>query len=371
MQSKHKGKKEVDSIEKIKSTIEYDWSIKLLIGVSIILVVISFLTPYIFTRDALFNIDFSKTGSIGDTIGGIMNPFIAIAAILVTFLAFYIQYKANKMQFALFRLELDNQKLNNSKQEVENRFYEMLKLHKENVSEASLFLIQKSMDSSRNTYLLDNKVSGRLTFELLRKELELIYLLLDSVTPEAPSHAKMSVAYTIFYLGYNNERSTNKALKAKIDDIKNSHSFENYSNLPSIVRRFGKVKWEHELNFELFKGRSSILAHYFRHLFHTVKFIVNQDEELFSYEEKRNYIRLLRAQLSDSEQALMFYNWKSNFGLEWENTNNYFFTDYRMIHNLYDALLLTDFKLSTISEFDRDFKKETGRKEDPLFESYI
>lgn len=40
-------------------------------------------------------IDFSTTGQIGDTIGGIMGPFIAIAAAGLTFIAFWVQCKAN------------------------------------------------------------------------------------------------------------------------------------------------------------------------------------------------------------------------------------------------------------------------------------
>lgn len=43
-------------------------------------------------------IDFSSTGEIGDTIGGIMGPFIAIAAAGLTFFAFWVQYKANIQQ---------------------------------------------------------------------------------------------------------------------------------------------------------------------------------------------------------------------------------------------------------------------------------
>ncbi|MAU17159.1 MAG: hypothetical protein CMH46_16650 [Muricauda sp.] len=40
--------------------------------------------------------DYIILGSLGDTIGGIINPIIAISASLLTFLAFYIQYQANK-----------------------------------------------------------------------------------------------------------------------------------------------------------------------------------------------------------------------------------------------------------------------------------
>lgn len=49
--------------------------------------------PIIFTRPGI--IDFTETGQIGDTIAGTMGPFIAIAGVAVTFLAFLMQKKAN------------------------------------------------------------------------------------------------------------------------------------------------------------------------------------------------------------------------------------------------------------------------------------
>ncbi|AXT19785.1 hypothetical protein D7030_01340 [Flavobacteriaceae bacterium AU392] len=39
--------------------------------------------------------NFSSLGSLGDTVGGFLNPIIAISAAMLTFLAFYIQYQAN------------------------------------------------------------------------------------------------------------------------------------------------------------------------------------------------------------------------------------------------------------------------------------
>ena len=53
--------------------------------------------PWAFA-DNYWGIDFSETGQIGDTIGGVMGPFIAIAAAGLTFIAFWVQYKANIQQ---------------------------------------------------------------------------------------------------------------------------------------------------------------------------------------------------------------------------------------------------------------------------------
>ena len=60
-----------------------------------VVVLICFL-PWVFTCGSFLN--FTGTGQIGDTIGGIMGPFIAIAAAGLTFIAFWVQYKANIQQ---------------------------------------------------------------------------------------------------------------------------------------------------------------------------------------------------------------------------------------------------------------------------------
>ena len=53
--------------------------------------------PYILTRNH-GSFDFTETGQIGDTIGGITAPFIAVCSAYITFLAFWVQYTYNKKQ---------------------------------------------------------------------------------------------------------------------------------------------------------------------------------------------------------------------------------------------------------------------------------
>ncbi|WP_373060417.1 hypothetical protein [Zunongwangia sp. H14] len=55
-------------------------------------------------------LNFTETGQIGDTIGGILNPFIALAGVLLTFLAFYMQIKANQIQITQFNEGLKKEK---------------------------------------------------------------------------------------------------------------------------------------------------------------------------------------------------------------------------------------------------------------------
>lgn len=63
--------------------------------VLLILFIIVLLLPIILTKIPGFLVDFSETGQIGDTIGGITAPFIGLIAGYLTFLAFHEQYKSN------------------------------------------------------------------------------------------------------------------------------------------------------------------------------------------------------------------------------------------------------------------------------------
>ena len=86
-------------------------------------------------------------------------------------------------------------------------------------------------------------------------------------------------------------------------------------------------------------GHLDQLSSYYRHLYLTVKTVVQLDNRVLSYGEKRQFLRILRAQLSSAEQVLLYYNWKSGCGEKWEEDSskpdgNHFFTDYRIIHNI-------------------------------------
>ena len=78
--------------------------------------------PWILVKNS-WRIDFTDTGQIGDTIGGIMGPFVAIAAAGLTFIAFWVQYKANIQQrhdIAIERFESNLFEMIHIQQEIIN-----------------------------------------------------------------------------------------------------------------------------------------------------------------------------------------------------------------------------------------------------------
>lgn len=81
------------------------------------------LLPVLLTQLPFCIFNFNETGQIGDTIGGIMGPFVAIAAAILTFLAFWVQFKANQQQrndIALERFESNLFQLIQIQEEITN-----------------------------------------------------------------------------------------------------------------------------------------------------------------------------------------------------------------------------------------------------------
>jgi hypothetical protein len=71
------------------------------------------------------------------------------------------------------------------------------------------------------------------------------------------------------------------------------------------------------------------------------------------YDDKMKYLKILRAQLSNHEQIMLFYNWMSKYGASWENEENKFFTEYCIIHNLWiNELFQNDFVLGKVKELE-------------------
>lgn len=79
----------------------------LIIGITLML----FGSLAIFTQPYYWKtFDFSQTGQIGDTIGGITAPIINVIGAILIYLSFKAQIRANKIQFQLFSQEIENQK---------------------------------------------------------------------------------------------------------------------------------------------------------------------------------------------------------------------------------------------------------------------
>ncbi|MGE0636130.1 MAG: putative phage abortive infection protein [Bacteroidia bacterium] len=322
------------------------------------------LLPYLLTREKLSILDYTTTGQIGDTIGGIAGPVIALIAALLTFLAFWIQVQANKAQTSQFNKQDTDTKIDR----FENKFYELLSLHKANVEEISIDGYDQRKIEKRKAFVFMYRefrfafFVTKIKYDELQKSQELKTKYTDEDL--------LRLAYIFFYAGVGiHSDKLNKAMageqfeqllfekvNTKLQDIQ-----KNIKDLRLPVNKQQKFP-ELEINglgksmlpdsYRPFVGHLNRFGHYYRHLFQTVKFVVNQDNKLIKEPQKLEYLRTLRAQLSDHEQVMLYYNAVVGFGKAW--LDNKYFTDFKMIHNL--PLPLADFGITPEEKFAKEIE---------------
>jgi len=172
---------------------------KIFIPFLLIIFVILFF-PYWFTKYSWFNIDFSDTGGIGSTIGGILGPFIAIAAAILTFFAFWVQYKANEQQ-----------KKDLQRERFENKFYELIRLHKANVDEISIHGYSQHKTERRRAFVSMYKEFRYCYFVTINTHE--ILLRNKSLVKSYDDLLLLKLAYIFFYAGVGSHSEiVNKAM---------------------------------------------------------------------------------------------------------------------------------------------------------------
>ena len=307
--------------------------------------------PILITKFSFLELDYENTGEIGDIIGGTTAPFLSFVGIVVTFYAFWVQYQSNISQRNDIKLE-----------RFENKFYELLSLHKDNINE----MLISGFD--------DRKIEGRKVFVSMYRELRYSYFVAKRVYNRLKDSEILKIQYTdaeilklayiFFYTGvgihsellYKNliNQSFEKDFYEEVGkELLELH--RSYKTL-SIDKAVPELELEEigkslpAKSYRPYEGHQNRLGHYYRHLFQTVKFVVNQDSKFVPDFKKLEYLKTLRAQLSDHEQVMLYYNSLSTFGNSW--IKNGYFTKYKMIHNL--PLPLANFGQTPQNKFASD-----------------
>jgi len=346
-----------------------------LIGILVFGAISIFVLPLLLTLPAKYEIlDFSQKGPVGDTINGIAGPFIALLASILTFLAFYIQYKANIQQREQFTKTLEEQEKANLAQDkiwrierFENRFFELLKFHKANVDEMNI----------------GDKIYRSKCFVPMFYELRFCYLASKVIYEYIPDDLKklnkvegidlMKFAYTIFFFGIgtqsekhylpnfsDGEKHLHFLLTNLLEDIQNQYSEyieQNPNSKYFHATKFKNYQIEDDRSTEFyyfpFDGHMNRLGHYYRHLFQTANYIIEQN--MLTFEERYGYVKTLRAQLTNFEQLLLYYNSVSWFRTEWK----ILLTDYRLIKNI--PLPIADFYKTPEEYFSAEVEELNNR----------
>lgn len=323
----------------------------LIIGLVIFffLTVFLFFLPNLVTKLSIVSLGVDDPNEIGDTLGGILGPYVALIAAALTFLAFYAQFAANVEQRKQFdksmafqknafeveaqrvlkaqmeqkrvqdeqQRQIERQEKQTRKTVFETRFYTMLSIHRDN---AKSIEVNKIIGGKVFVHMLDE-------MRFFYKAFEDYYLREFEVLSKEDEEIVYNMAYLTFFFGIGDKSTpmVKDLVGSKYEDfLEKSH--DRISDAIYIFRLDGNVEiqtrgetLEWKPIYNLGTGHLRRLSHYIRHLFQIVKYVDDQPNELIDSTEKYNYISNLRAQLSVHEQLILFYNSLSVLGKPWRD----------------------------------------------------
>lgn len=240
--------------------------------------------PVVLTQLPISFFDFSETGQIGDTIGGITAPFIGVIAGYLTFLAFHEQYRAN-----------DKAQKDYLKERFESKFYNFLSL-------------LNTLEINTNIPHVGNyKQAFHFMFYEYKAIAVLTYRRLNMKTPETTAITKdmrekiLKDSFGIFINGVS--RSATSRMKEYIDGSETLNDyFLELQHLYSKPKN-GSVPYLDDYSttdIKLFDGHRLRLISFFRLICKILELIYEDGGD-----EKEIYLSTLLSLLSEHQIALL------------------------------------------------------------------
>ncbi|MCT8332552.1 putative phage abortive infection protein [Leptospira sp. 85282-16] len=195
-----------------------------------------------------------------------------------------------------------------SKADFEKQFYTFIEIHRSNVERI--------------------KHSGFNGVEAIEKIIDLYDNILHGFVQNGwqniPFEQKINDAYFVIYYGYNT-----RAFKIISKNFK-SNTSDYFSFMSNVIYHTEGVEKNVINGNTVIPGLDKYLSTYFRHLFQFVRFI--DENEIISKKKKLIFARILRAQLTTHEQALLLVNSLGTIGKEWTKRN--FIIRYQLVKNI-------------------------------------
>ncbi len=331
----------------------------LFLGIILIICMLSLFIPFLIKH--YYNIKFTTTGEIGDIIGGSTAPILGIIGIIVTFYAFWIQFKANILQQNEFARQDKATKIDR----FESKFYSFINIHRENVRDVEIA----------------KKIIGRKAFLSMFNELRYTYLVTEefyfskynnNINIKISDDVRYNISYCVFFFGIG--RNSSKIIHDLIPSKYSLFTTGLIKHLIELKKNFNKevqkiavqgIEFEFKLQYVPFDGHTTKLSHYIRHLFQTVNFVDNYSVNTIDLAEKKKYMKTFRAQLSIYEQLFIYYNSLSILGKPWielKDRDETLLEKYTIVKSI--PLPLADFYIKPKDMF----KNEKNLSGDDLFE---
>ncbi len=238
-----------------------------------------------------FDINSTRASEFGSFFGGYVGVLFSI---LSTSLLIYT---------------IIDQHIEKHKEWTTDKFYKMLEFHNNIVNQLSVAHIDTRKKDRSN---------GRRAFVIFKIQINRLLKLIEGLNAKEKwnldKEQKLHIVYMVFYYGIDKEW-----VEFLQDKIKEDIDFN------IILKRVKIIK-----KLKLGRTNQTSLSAYFRNMYNLIKLVDN--DKYLSKQEKKSLITIYRAQLSNPELYVLFFNLRSYFGKKWNN--NKYVERYELLKNI-------------------------------------
>jgi hypothetical protein len=239
-------------------------------------------------------VDPESAGQLGAFVGGYVGAMFALVGVVLLVRTLKTQRRASEQQ------------------NFETKYFELIKMHRDNVAELDL-----------------QKTSGRRLFVLLIRELRCVLAIVrriaETSNQQLTQQQALHVAFDCLFFGVGPNSSRMLRMSLSTFTATFVDAVEKELNEPETKKR---TRIERKFGYIPFEGHQSRLGHYYRHLYQMVRYVDQQELDIDKYE----YVKTIRAQLSTHEQALLLVNSLTPMGQDWWQKD--LIVKYRLVQNL-------------------------------------
>lgn len=256
-------------------------------------------------------------GQIGDSFG-LLNTLFAGFAFAVLIITILLQNQQIKFQ----QQEIINAKEDNDLENLENKFFRLIDLQNKILDQILIF----DRDGKENR--------GSQAFKIILEEIEYLYKI-----------------FTDKIRNFDEERLKKLLTEKFVDHYwpkefgdEETHEFKASFAIEWIISHDKSLKNEDYklrlIYYAIFHKYHSEIGHYFRHLYHILKYLNTRESQeknkKDSYNKYRAYADILQAQMSSSELLVLFFN-----GLCFKRMRIFLY-HYKFLENLASDFLLNE-----------------------------
>jgi hypothetical protein len=259
-------------------------------------------------------IDPEKADHLGSFIGGYIGSMFGLSSVVFLYLTLRDTRRTSNIE------------------KFENKYFELIRLHRDNVSEIGI-----------------GHVKGKGTFVKIIREFRAALPVVQGAAAaqniQLNNEETFIIAYLIvFYgVGINSTRQLEKVLANR------PITFVQHL-IAQLERQQQSLRVHQSFNFTPFEGHQSRLGHYYRHLYQTITFIdAKNDIPINKYE----YAKTVRAQLTNHEQALLFINALTPLGRNWWDKG--LLVRYKLVKNIPQSFFDEASEIELTSYFPTDY----------------